>query len=91
MRRQSTSPCPVNSCLAANPNQRALYDDELKKITGRAREIIDKATLSVKRCVYCGAVYVKELSIVGPDKIQLLGEVDPSMRGDGWFPYSGYE
>jgi hypothetical protein len=87
----SISPCLSDSCSAANPNQRVLHDYEIKKITGLAREIIDKSPLPPKKCQHCGAVYIQELRAVGPDRVFQLGLLDSLIHGDGWHPFDRYK
>lgn len=83
--RSNPNPCPASDCRGGIGRQRKLNDNEIERIAGLARVIIDEQPYAAMTCMYCGAVYIGE----APKR--LLGFLDAPMLGLGWHPLERYK
>lgn len=77
--------CPKN-CSGGRSRQRDITDGELNEVTGKDRKAADAKRSDVRRCSYCGVVYIR--GYPPNQQPQVLGFLDDGVLGPGWHPLS---
>ena len=81
--RHGPSGCPTTDCSGGRASRQSpMTEAQLDKLTGTERALAGDNQGRVKRCTYCGAVYI-------PGEVpQVLGFLDSGVLGEGWDPRS---